>query len=141
MPLTSEQARALYASDNSTFRHLIEARRDAGLQDAQRIHRAASHPDVGQVSFLPGGGVQITQFNSVAEALQFKARFKKDGSLRSNAYVHMRSIMAELGFSKEGFNNPKYYSRGRKYSESDVFRFRHSDFVAGADVSHIVRKG
>ena len=141
MPLTSEQARASYASDDSTFRHLIEARRDAGLQDAQRIHRAASHPDVDQVSFLPGGGVQITQFNSVAEALQFKARFKKDGSLRSNAYVRMRSIMVELGFSEEGFNDPKYYSRGRKYSESDVFRFRHSDFVAGADVSHIVRKG
>ena len=43
-----------------------------------------------------------------------------------------------MGFSEEGFDNPKYNPKKRTYSESDVFRFRHSEFLPGADASHIV---
>ena len=89
---------------------------------------------------MPEGGVQITQFDSVAKALQFKACFRKDGSLKKNAYCSMRSKMKEIGFSEEGYDNPRYNPMKRLYSESDVFRFHHSDFHPGADVGHIVRK-
>ena len=48
--------------------------------------------------------------------------------------------MKDMGFSEDGYDNPRYNPKKRLYSESDVFRFHHSDFHPGADVSHIVNK-
>ena len=107
---TSEKAKEYYARDNFTLRRLTEARRDAGQQEAQRIHAAASHPDVQQVKFLPEGGVPITQSNSAAKALQFKDSFKKDGSLRDRVYSRTRQSMKEMAVQRRGISQSKVQS-------------------------------